>query len=758
MGTNYIVNNFKILVLVVFSMLFAIPSGRTEENVSSRTKNEAEHQADLGAYHWQHGDAHQAIAAWKKEAEIYRQQKLERQEAETVLKIAQSYTSLGQSDLAIFLLEKLIANDKITPSIRASAWEKLGNAYTKNGEFTKAEDAYKTSLGANVSLSSLNNLVLLLKKQYSRAQLQADSSRKEEAGKYKNKAENYHYQALKYARKALSIAQNQQSSSAVRALIEWGQLSPTKLSSDQIARGRAMLDNLPPSRTKVFLAINWAKLDSNRATYWLERARKIARTLGDARAESFALLELGVLAERSGNLSKALEYAQIAQLEAQSEFSYDSLYPAQWLAARIYRKRGAKASAISNYREAIASLDVLNSSSDNINLEQRLDFESQVEPLYREMLEMLLTPASQKSELIEALSIFDKLRLAQLQNYFGDKCFEIEEESLTKKDVLSSNAVLFNSIILNERTHLILELPDGTLHHQVVNSDKAEIDKMATEWYESLQETNTYRFKRQSQKFYNLLVRPFESQLASVNPAMTIFIHDGILRNLPMAALHDGQKYFAQKWISISSVGLNFNSATANEKNLEAIAFGLSEKKAGWSRLVNVSDELDSVTRIVGGKEILNQDFTATNFAEKLKQEEYSIVHLASHGYFGGIAENSFILAYDKPISALELETSLSQSQEKIALLVLSACETAISSDRSALGLAGVGLRSGVDSVLGSFWQVRDAEQTELMESFYSYFQKADFNRAKALQNTQVELIERQAHPSSWAALNLIGS
>jgi len=74
----------------------------------------------------------------------------------------------------------------------------------------------------------------------------------------------------------------------------------------------------------------------------------------------------------------------------------------------------------------------------------------------------------------------------------------------------------------------------------------------------------------------------------------------------------------------------------------------------------------------------------------------------------------------------------------------------------SALGLAGVALRSGVDSVLGSFWAVQDNEQRELIQDFYSNIYQKNLDKAQALQQIQTRQIERNAHPSKWAAFNLI--
>ena len=67
-------------------------------------------------------------------------------------------------------------------------------------------------------------------------------------------------------------------------------------------------------------------------------------------------------------------------------------------------------------------------------------------------------------------------------------------------------------------------------------------------------------------------------------------------------------------------------------------------------------------------------------------------------------------------------------------------------------------LRSKIDYVMGSFWAVQDREQSEAIEAFYQNVFQKGMDEAIALQRVQISQIKRKAHPSSWAALNLIGN
>ena len=747
----------KSFFLSILLILLINPSGQAEEKIIIGESTTAKYQSDLGAFYWQKGKFNQAIEAWEIEAEIYRSQGFPNDEAQAMLKIADTRITLGQTDIAIFQLKKIISSVQ-EPGILVKAWNKLGNAYSRNGDLDEALKAYQQSLQIERNISTISNLAKLERKRAILARLQATSTSKEQVNqKYLEQAEFHQKKALKYAQESLLLSQTEESLASLTALIEWAKTSETELDAQQLIQGRNILVNLPDSRPKVYFGINWAKIDSEQAEYWLSQSVEVARATGDVVAESLALLELGLLAEKSGNLSQALDYAYLSQLQAQSKFAFNSLYLSQWLAARIYQRVGDQEAALSNYQSAIASLDVLNQSSRNIDVERRFNFKEEIEPIYRQTLTLLLGKNDlTNSDLKEVLFFADKLRLEQLRNYFGDNCIEIKGEISSVEDVLTEkNAVTINSIILENQIYLILQLSDGTLSYSQANLSRKELSRSVTKFYKILKQGHSIQYKTHSAKLYDLIIRPFETELEKINPDTIVFIHDGVLRNIPMAALYDGEKHLAEKWANVSSLGLRFQ--VVPQSLVKVAAFGLSLEREGWSSLSSVPRELAQVTETVKGRKFLNTDFTSDIFQQQLNQNKYSLVHVATHGSFGGIAENSFILAYDKLLNALELKDILSQSQEIIDLLVFSACETAVGGDFSALGLAGVALRSGVSSTLGSYWGVEDSAQPKLMKQFYTNIFEKKLNKAEALRQLQVEQIKQTVFPNIWAAFTLIG-
>ncbi len=88
----------------------------------------------------------------------------------------------------------------------------------------------------------------------------------------------------------------------------------------------------------------------------------------------------------------------------------------------------------------------------------------------------------------------------------------------------------------------------------------------------------------------------------------------------------------------------------------------------------------------------MNEQFVHDATGERLRQESFTIVHIASHGHFDSDVRKSFVLTYDKHLTLDDLESYIRPAQLRdhpLELLTLSACQTAAGDDRAALGLAG---------------------------------------------------------------------
>src|SRR5262249_51539995 len=127
--------------------------------------------------------------------------------------------------------------------------------------------------------------------------------------------------------------------------------------------------------------------------------------------------------------------------------------------------------------------------------------------------------------------------------------------------------------------------------------------------------------------------------------------------------------------------------------------------------LPGVKGEIEAISRISHSTTMLNEPFTVDGFRRAAESGAYRLVHVASHGVFGGTADSSYVLAYDDLLTLNGLESLLKSDRFRrnpIELLSLSACQTAEGDDRSPLGIAGAAIKARARSVVATLWAVED--------------------------------------------------
>lgn len=179
--------------------------------------------------------------------------------------------------------------------------------------------------------------------------------------------------------------------------------------------------------------------------------------------------------------------------------------------------------------------------------------------------------------------------------------------------------------------------------------------------------------------------------------------------------------------------------------------------------LPGVGQEMAAIAAIAPARQLLNQGFTVQGFSRAAESGRYAVIHVASHGVFGGSADASYILAYDDLLTLDGLQSLLRADalrRNPVELLTLSACETAEGDGRSPLGMSGAALKARAKSVLGSLWPVADEAAVGLMQHFYRGMLQDQVPKAQALQRAQLALLRTPdtAHPFFWAPFILIGN
>jgi CHAT domain-containing protein len=554
---------------------------------------------------------------------------------------------------------------------------------------------------------------------------------------------------------------------------------------EQLTEARALLPaiegnlaQLPPSRDAIYDQVNVAEslmallerdrqfLDEGAIAQRLARALQDAKTLKDARAESLALGTLGKLYERTQQWGEAQKLTQQALVLSQSIQASDISYQWQWQLARLLRQQGEIEQAIVANQQAVDILRSLRGDLVAMNPDVRFSFQEQIEPIYRHLVSLLLKSPTQ-THLKQARDALESLQLAELENFFRTPCLEAKAEQIdTLLEKGDRAATVFYPIILPEQLAVIVSLPGQPLQVYSTNLSQAEVEETISQLRQSMNLALSDKQRlRLSQTLYDWLVRPVENALVQQDIETLVFVLDGALRNVPMAALYDGERYLIEKYGVAIAPGLQLLEPRAIEQiQLQSLTGGLSEARQGFAPLPAVAAEVEQISRRLPSRVLLNEEFTQATLEEQIENLPFAVIHLATHGQFSSNPEETFLLTWDKRLDVNTLSQLIKDREQRdgtpLELLVLSACQTAYGDKRAALGLAGLAVRSGARSTVATLWSVNDRSTAELMTQFYQNLTQTNSQRAEALRQAQLSLLAQKQyeHPYYWAPFILVGN
>ncbi|NEP12117.1 MAG: CHAT domain-containing protein [Symploca sp. SIO2C1] len=496
----------------------------------------------------------------------------------------------------------------------------------------------------------------------------------------------------------------------------------------------------------------------------LAKAIKEARTLQDPQAEAYALGQLGHLYELTTQWQEAKELTEQAIVIAQKIKAADIVAPWQWQLGRILKEQDQINQAVAAYSSAVATLQSLRQELVTSNPDFQFSFTESVEPVYRELVALLLQSNPSQANLKQARELIEALQLAELENFFRQACLQPLPQMIDEVDV---KAAVVYPMILPDRLAVIVSRPGKPLFHYETKLPQAEIENAIDQLrlYLSPHFFDEDRL-RESQQLYDWLIKPAESELVANGVETLVFVLDGSLRSLPMSALHDGERYLIEKYSIALTPGLQLlESQPLKLEEFKVLTAGLSEPRQGFSALPAVEEEVNQIASEVPSAILLNSEFTSEQLKSEINSIPFPVIHLATHGQFSSKAQETFLVTWDGNLKVKDLAELLQTRKQDITnpleLLVLSACQTATGDKKAALGLAGFAVRSGARSTLATLWQVNDESTANLMVEFYSSLtQQSGITKAKALRIAQLKLLEQPQyqHPFYWAPFVLVGN
>lgn len=716
-----------------------------------------------------------AAIIWKQAVEISSQAGDIQQQTDLAVLLAQAYKNLGHYSDAQRLLVSMVEPSRtqgLEPQ-RALLMAELGDIYAITGPREKAFGYFRQALqmakeqkNSRLSSAVLNNMGNLLASE----------------GKYPEAFDSYKNSLEKAQETKDQNLITQALVNAAMLAVRTGDLDAAKKPA---GRAYATIDLLKDSHDTAFVLTNIGLIyheisrgkeivssssASERSIHALNRALYVAEKIGDEGAVSYSAGYLGQVHEHRADYQTALGLSRRAVFAAQKTNIPESLYLWQWQVGRLLRRSGDEPGALQSYRNSIATLQSIRQEMGACYGGTSLSFRQSVEPLYFEFVDLLLrdpSPSVQRpvyeARLLEARRAMESLKVAELRDYFQDDCVDAARSKVASLEAVSKVAVVIYPIVLPDRTELLVNLPSGLKRYSIPVSS-ATLTKEVAGFRRKLEKCTTLEFLPHARRLYTWLIRPIEKDIASANVDTLVFVPDGPLRTVPMGALHDGKEFLIGKYGIAITPGLDLTDpAPIKRAGAKVLMAGLTEGVQGYPPLPFVSLEMKEIQRLYNGTVLLNKAFSCSTFEKELKNQPFSMVHIASHGKFDRDVNKTFLLTFEDKLNMNNLNQYVGLfrfRQEPLELLTLSACETAAGDDRAALGLAGITIRAGARSAIATLWHVNDEASSLLVAEFYRQLAGPSVSRAAALRRAQLKLINDLSydHPGYWSPFLLINN
>ncbi|HEY9675416.1 MAG TPA: CHAT domain-containing protein [Waterburya sp.] len=628
------------------------PSNAPQGEASERSQILAQTLDIQGRLQLSRGQPEQALKIWQQAAATYAQMGNQDGLTQSQINQAQALQSLGFYTRACKTLLNTLGIDNPDCKIseqqlntlenqpnslsKAVALRSLGDALQLVGDLQQAENVLKLSLeiaqrlqspaNSSAALFSLGNTI--------RAQQTINIDRP--TRQTTESALQYYQQAAETSTSPTLKIQAQLNELSL--LIATEKLSQAQALWPQI---QSQLDTLPPNRTAVYARINLAQSLMKLSTSEIDNAARLlataveqAKRLGDQRATAYALGNLGELYEKTGQLNDAKSLTDQALVIAQTINAPDIAYRWQWQLGRLLKAQGKQKEAIAAYNSAIITLKDLRSDLVSINPNVQFSFRESVEPVYRQLVALLLQSQNRQVDqqnLAQARDVIESLQLAELVNFFRENCLTGTKTTI---DQIDPKAAVIYPIVLPDRLEVVLSLPKDkdkdTLRHYTISLPQEQVegvfDRLRTAIYPLINapnrsgqveetETNAQRSSLEpeprqgsacenrgggiapeprdctnsptpqsylplAQQVYEWLIRPAEQDIAASGVKTLVFVLDGPMLNLPMAILNDGQQFLIEKYAIAYTPGLQLLSSNIQTRGqLSALKAGISESR-----------------------------------------------------------------------------------------------------------------------------------------------------------------------------------
>ncbi len=337
---------------------------------------------------------------------------------------------------------------------------------------------------------------------------------------------------------------------------------------------------------------------------------------------------------------------------------------------------------------------------------------------------------------------------------------------------LSSKQALIEYVVGSDSVMVFVLTPESLLT-ETIPMDRRDLDSRIELLRDLIRQPNNDRWIKPAQKLAEALIGPIKQRNLLKDVTYLYLVPHGSLNYLPFALLPDGKidgepgqrlivESYTLAYLPTAAALVGNDRPSTSTDSLLAIAPSRKNLKYAPAEAQSVNDMFEPDSNLLLGDR-------ATESAFKNLAGDFSILHLATHGYFNKLNPLLSGLELEKDADddgQLELYEIL-ELQLNADLVTLSACQTALGSGVFSetpagddfVGLTRAFIYAGSQTVLATLWQVDDQSTMNFMQGFYTRLKQNNSDKALALALAQREMRSNQnyQHPYFWAPFILVG-
>jgi CHAT domain-containing protein/Tfp pilus assembly protein PilF len=688
---------------------------------------------NIGKIYYDLGENSKALKYYEQSLPPFRAKTYKYGEAATLSNIGAAHYAMGEPEQALGFYEQALSLYKAIGESKgqATTLTNIGVAYSKRGEYRKALDIFEQALTLRMAVGDKGGEAVTLTEIGQVHSLSGDKGR-----------------ALEHFNQALPLfrAAGDRNGEAV-----------------MLANAMAAWESLGNRRMAIFYGIQSVNMlqELRGAAQGIDK--EIQKTF--LRAVKNPYQYLAELLIKEGLPHQAIEVLNLYQDQQFFDFNRDANAPVKQLAFSPREKYFAD-----RYISQSKNIEQISAQIEDL---QRQNFSRRLNEQESARLQELRGELATASGAFRALIKEAEKELAKPSGEIDKRRLPTDVTELQSTlrqlgEATKQNTVALYTFVGGDEFYLLLVTP-FEIKSFASPIKAADLNAKILEFYALLQSPK-YDPRRLGKELYGIILKRAEAGLKKANVQTLMWMLDGTLRYMPMAALSpDGKSYLINRYQSVVFTRADRERMTRSvSPNWTGTGFGSSQAhtvdlfndgdKIDFSALPGVTSELQAIFStndkdpgILQGEIFSDAQFSKDAFYEAMKQRR-SVVHISSHFSFrpGDDARSFLLTGKGEPLTLTELRKH-EKLFEGIEMLTLSACNTAATlpdaEGREIDGFAELAQRLGASSVLATLWPVSDASTPWLMSEFYQT-RKANTGipKSEALRKAQMALISGRAN------------